>query len=201
MASGRARLATVAPFSGAVLCGGESRRMGRDKASLLIGGTAMAARVATALWAAGAAEVFAVGGDATGLRRHGLRVVPDEHPGAGPLPATITALRAAVHDITVVLSCDLIEPSGAAVTAMITALRASTGGPLAVVPVADGHRQWTHAAWRRGALEVLEAARGAGARSLRRAAVDLPMLTLSGIDGRALADADDPGALPDPHGA
>ena len=34
------------PFSGAVLCGGSSRRMGRDKATLLVDGVPMAGRVA-----------------------------------------------------------------------------------------------------------------------------------------------------------
>ncbi|MGH9084822.1 MAG: NTP transferase domain-containing protein, partial [Acidimicrobiales bacterium] len=53
------------------MCGGSSTRMGRDKATLEVGGVAMAVRVADALRAAGADEVRAIGGDAAGLARLG----------------------------------------------------------------------------------------------------------------------------------
>ncbi|HEX2785027.1 MAG TPA: NTP transferase domain-containing protein, partial [Ilumatobacteraceae bacterium] len=63
---------------GAVLCGGASRRMGVDKATLRIQGVAMARRVADVLLAAGCALVIAVGGDSVELRRLGLDGVADE---------------------------------------------------------------------------------------------------------------------------
>ena len=40
-------------FAGAVLCGGRSRRMGRDKALIEIGGVPLAMRVASAVRDAG----------------------------------------------------------------------------------------------------------------------------------------------------
>ncbi|HJR26495.1 MAG TPA: NTP transferase domain-containing protein, partial [Acidimicrobiales bacterium] len=46
----------IPPFTGVVLCGGRSTRMGRDKALLELHGVPMARRVADALTAAGAAE-------------------------------------------------------------------------------------------------------------------------------------------------
>jgi len=82
-------------FEGVVLCGGESSRMGRDKALLPIDGVPMAVRVASALHAAGATTVRAIGGDEEGLVRAGLVVEPDRAPGGGPFPATIQALREA----------------------------------------------------------------------------------------------------------
>ncbi|MGH9187147.1 MAG: NTP transferase domain-containing protein, partial [Acidimicrobiales bacterium] len=53
---GRGRLidAVSAGWSGAVLCGGASRRMGRDKALLVVDGSALAVNVAEALRTAGA---------------------------------------------------------------------------------------------------------------------------------------------------
>ena len=69
--------------------------MGRDKALLLVEGVPMAQRVAEALRAAGATEVLAIGGDAPALTALGLHLRPDDRPGDGPLPATITALGAA----------------------------------------------------------------------------------------------------------
>src|SRR5688572_885848 len=97
-------------FSGAVLCGGASRRMGRDKATLVVDGEAMAVRVDRALRQAGALDVVAIGGDADDLGALGLRMIPDDEPGTGPFPATLTALRNSTADVVVVLSCDLVSP-------------------------------------------------------------------------------------------
>lgn len=82
----------VPPFAGAVLCGGASRRMGRDKALIPVDGRTLAGRVADALDAAGASPVVAVGGDLAALRAEGLTAVPDAMPGAGPLAGIVTAL-------------------------------------------------------------------------------------------------------------
>lgn len=183
----------AAPFSGAVLCGGASRRMGVDKATLVVHGTPMACRVADRLWDAGAAEVYAVGGDALALGALGLRAVPDEHPGDGPFPATLTALRAADHDVVAVLSCDLLDPRSAAVERLLAALADDVAG---VVPVVDGHHQWTHAVWHRRSLTPLAAAWAAGARSLRRAAAGLPLALVHDLEAGVTADADSPADLP-----
>jgi molybdopterin-guanine dinucleotide biosynthesis protein A/rhodanese-related sulfurtransferase len=182
-------------FVGAVLCGGASSRMGADKALLPVDGTPMAARVATALRQAGAREVFAVGGDAAALAEHGLTVVPDDHPGDGPFPATLTALRHASADLVAVLSCDLLRPAPAAVHALLDALAAAPADALGAVPLADGHHQWTHGLWRRAALAPLEAAYAGGARSLRRAAAGLPLCEVDHLDPEQTADADTPADL------
>ena len=170
--------------------------MGRDKASLEVGGEAMAVRVAAALRAAGADPVVAVGGDPTVLSALGLPVIPDDEPGAGPLAATLTALRRSDAALVVVLSCDLVAPSSEAIATVVDALARADAGTLAAIPVVDGHRQWTHAAWRTAALARLEAAHAEGARSLRRAGADLPIATVEGISALAVADADHPGDLP-----
>lgn len=182
-------------FSGVVLCGGESRRMGQDKATLVVDGLPMAARVAAALRAAGATEVWALGGSPEPLASAGLRAVPDDRPGEGPFPATITALRHAEEPVAVVLSCDLLAPSAAAIRTVLAALAAAPPEVLAAVPVVDGHHQWTHAAWRARAHPVLEAAHAAGARSLKRGAATLPMVEVHGLDPAAVADADTPADL------
>lgn len=187
-------------FAGAVLCGGASTRMGRDKALLEVAGTPMAARVAAALRAAGATGVFAVGGDADALEAAGLTVRPDAWPGAGPLPATVTALEAAAEPIVMVLACDLLHPSAEAIAATVRAL---VGAPsaLGAVPVHDGHRQWVHVAWRSTAAHALRDAHARGLRSLRRAAPGLALVEVPGLPADALVDADEPGDLPTEHGA
>ena len=169
--------------------------MGRDKAPLLVHGVAMARRVADVLAAAGAGEVWALGGDPATLNPLGLRVVADERPGGGPFPATMTALQHADDEVVVVLCCDLLRPSSEAVMTIVEALDAAGPDVLAAVPVVDGHHQWTHAAWRSSALPTLEAAYGAGARSLKRGAAGLPLIEVYGLDPAAVADADEPGDL------
>ena len=193
------RVAAAGPFTGIVLCGGRSSRMGRDKALIEIDGVPMARRVADVLRSAGATEVLAIGGDRAALGRLGLDVRPDDHPGDGPLPATITALRAAREELVMVASCDLLHPSQPAVAATVEALRAEAGAA-GCVPIVDGHRQWTHAAWRRTAAGGLIEAYEAGARSLHRAAADLVLVAGTDIGSLATADADAPGDLPRPSG-
>lgn len=183
-------------LSGAVLCGGSSTRMGRDKATLEVGGVAMAVRVADALRAAGADEVRAIGGDAAALERLGLEVQPDDEPARGPLGGTLTAVRTASRPFVAVLACDLLAPSAAAIEATVTALR-SRPDAVGAVPVVDGHHQWTHAVWRtQPARDALSAAWRTGARSLRRAARGLTVVEVRGLDPAAVADADTPGDLP-----
>lgn len=181
-------------MSGVVLCGGASRRMGRDKALLELDGEPMAARVAAALRRAGAAEVLAVGGDLPRLRALGLDARPDRWPGAGPLPATITALAVASEELVLVVGCDLLRPSEAAMAATVAALEGDPDA-LGAVPVVDGHRQWMHAAWRARAAEALARARRDGAVSLRHAGRDLALVEVHGLDPEALADADEPADL------
>lgn len=169
--------------------------MGRDKALLEVDGVAMAARVAEALRSAGAAEVFAVGGDTSALGGLGLHVQRDDRPGDGPLPATITALHAANEDLVMVLACDLLQPSSVAIAATIAALTEHPGA-IGAVPLVDEHRQWAHAAWRTLAAPALVAAYERGDRSLRRAGADLLVFEVPGIEAAAVADADEPGDLP-----
>jgi len=51
-----------AEFTVAILVGGDSSRMGEDKASYIVDGVAMAERVALAAKDAGASEVLFIGG-------------------------------------------------------------------------------------------------------------------------------------------
>jgi molybdenum cofactor guanylyltransferase len=185
-------------FSGAVLCGGRSRRMGRDKALVPVGGTPMVVRVAEALWVAGARDVVGVGREPHALAPLRLATVPDGRPGAGPVAGIATALAWADGDeLVMVVGCDLVAPSPAAIGATLAALARNPAAGVAV-PVSDGRTQWHHAAWRPSAGPAIEGALGAGARSVGGvvAAAGLAIVGVDGIDPAALADADVPGDLP-----
>lgn len=182
-------------FSGAVLTGGSSRRMGQDKALLEVGGRPLAVAAASALASAGASDVVCVGGALDALTAQGLTAIPDRYPGEGPLGGLITALDHAGEDVVMVLSCDLPGSSAEAVTTTVRALEAAPWAELAV-PVHDDRRHWLHAAYRRATLAHWEAAFAAGERSLHRPAGYLIAVEVAGLAAAWLDDADEPGDLP-----
>ncbi len=152
---------------GAVLCGGRSSRMGRDKAFVPFGGVPMARRVADVLVSAGCDPVVAVGGDAAGLAALGLGCVPDGWPGEGPVGGVLTALE---HwpdaDAVVVVACDLPRLGAATIESLIAALDGDAEA-LAAVAVTDRDEPLC-VAWRPAASTVVRAALDAGERRLHR---------------------------------
>ena len=179
-------------FTGAVLTGGASRRMGTDKALIGVDGRAMAVRVAEALDRAGAADVVCVGGDLEALAALGLAAIAEPEPGAGPVSGIVGALNAAGSGVVVVLACDLLDPSADAIRSTVGAL----GPAQLAVPVSAGRRQWMHAAWRAEVSEHLRAALSRGVRAVHDAAEGLETVEVPGVPAAALADADRTGDLP-----
>lgn len=155
------------PFSGAVLTGGRSRRMGTDKTFIEVGGRHLVTIARDALTGAGAGEVLAVGGDRAPLEQLGFRVVADRWPGEGPLAGVVTALTEAAYDPVVVLACDLPAVDAQAVTAVLAALADTEAD--AAVPMVDGMPQVLVAAYRRRCRAQLEKALRGGTRRLRDA--------------------------------
>lgn len=191
--------AVVGAVVGAVLCGGSSRRMGRDKALVEVDGVPLARRVADALGAAGCSPVLAVGGDAPALGALGLEPVADRWPGEGPLGGLATALAATVDRagegaVLVLCPCDLVTPSPGALAALVAALDETVD---VAHPVVDGRAQWLPAAWRVGAARAAEVAGlvDGGARRLDAvAAVGAARAVV--LPAGAVADADTPAKLP-----
>lgn len=181
-------------FSAAVLTGGASRRMGRDKALIPLGGVPLAQRVVDALAGAGASEVLTIGGD-QGLLGELDRVtatLPDDHPGQGPLGGIITALRASTNDVVVVLACD--TPSiTSVVPRRLAEFLVNHPDHAAVVGVIDDRDQPLTAAWRRSAaLGLLERRFEMGERAPRRAFPDLVVGRITDLDPAQVADVDSP---------
>jgi molybdopterin-guanine dinucleotide biosynthesis protein A/rhodanese-related sulfurtransferase len=157
-------------FSGAVLVGGRSTRMGVDKALLFAG------IVEDALRAAGAAEV--------------LRIADDDVPGVGPLGGIATALRQASHDIVVILACDLPKVRAEGIRAVVQALEASPDAAVALPP-----GEPLHAAWRRSArAEVLDVINGSDL-SVRAALRRLVTVEVAGIPAEWLTNVNTPSDL------
>ncbi len=184
---------TPASFTGAVLAGGASRRMGRDKAFVAVDGSPLVERSLAALAAAGAAEMFVVGGDRDRLRARGHRTVDDDHPRQGPLGAIATALGHARHRLVVVLACDLLAPSPRAIGTLLEGL----GSHQVAVAHVEGHDQWLHAVWRREAVGVLRRVFDGGARGPSAVAPHLDVVRIVGVDPAWFRDADSPADLVD----
>ena len=171
---------------GVVLMGGSSRRMGVDKATLVVDGTALGARVGEALRGAGCAEVLAVGGQIGSSRYFGVTRLADRRPGAGPA-AAVADLLSELGGPLVVLACDLPWITAASVRDLIDHAARHTDAD-AVIAGRAGRPQYPNGVWRR----VNAAADGCTfARLLEGRSV-----VLVDADG-GFDDADHPGDLPD----
>lgn len=88
-----------------ILAGGESSRMGRDKARLELGGVPLILRTAKLVQSVAGAP--AIIGNPEAYRAFDLRAIADDCPGAGPLGGIATALRAAAAPWSLVVATDL----------------------------------------------------------------------------------------------
>lgn len=93
-------------ISVAILAGGQSRRMGRDKALLRVGSSTLLEIVAERVKPLGT-ELFVVASARAAYEELGFRVVPDLCPGSGSLGGIYTALTASRSDRCLVVGCDM----------------------------------------------------------------------------------------------
>ena len=98
-------MGVVNPIAGFVLCGGESRRMGRDKALLEIDGEPLVVRVAEAIRFV--TEPVTLVGPRNLYEKLGFPVIEDEHRGSGPLSGIVAALENSLAPRALILACDL----------------------------------------------------------------------------------------------
>ena len=88
-----------------ILAGGQSSRMGRDKAMLAPGGVPLLMRTAALLAPLAGPPVII--GPPQRYSALGYRVIPDDSPGIGPLGGIATALRHTNQPWNLVVGCDL----------------------------------------------------------------------------------------------
>ena len=180
-------------FSGIVLAGGASRRMGADKATLVVDDAPLLTRVVRALRAAGADDVLVVGGDPAAADAAGGRFEADRWPGEGPLGGLITGLSMISTELALVAACDLPDIDPDIVHELTRALDADAKLD-AVVPTVDGRSQPLLAAYRRRCADALVPAFAVGERRLDEALHDL-VVDRPLRDGTSFADLDTPSDL------
>ena len=98
---------TVSAFTGALIAGGRSSRMGRDKAFLEWQGRPLWEVQLSKLRSAGATELLVCGRREQGFVGEGFRFVQDDVEDLGPLAGLANALKAASHDRVLVLAVDM----------------------------------------------------------------------------------------------
>lgn len=92
--------------TGIVLAGGASRRMGRDKAWVELGGKILIARVIDVLRLI-CDEIIVVANEPWRFEPLGVRVMPDEFPNTGSLGGLFSGLKAAQTELAIGVACDM----------------------------------------------------------------------------------------------
>ena len=114
--------AATAPAAGVVVCGGKSRRMGRDKARLEIGGGTLLERVIAELSSVVGEVVLACGPEAR-YGELGLPLALDELADGGPLAGIVAGLEAVRAPRALVVACDMPRLDAALFTALLRRAR------------------------------------------------------------------------------
>ena len=188
---------------GVVLAGGESRRLGRDKALLRRpDGRTLLERTVALLREAGLSEIaISVSSPARAEELRAAipaladsRVVIDEVQGAGPLAALCSALRAFPYRPVLLAACDLPRLEAAAPRLLLREWAGmddeygGEGGAAMLVPVVEGHRQPLLALYGPGCLPVAVRLLAEGRRAMRDL-LDAPELRPRWLEGEPLIQA------------
>ena len=163
--------------SGAVLAGGQSRRMGSDKAALLIHGEPLLGRVVRLLRSV-TPDVAVIGPPERAALVPGAPIFPDRWPRQGPLGGIATALQALAGDAVLVVGCDMpcLNP------ALLRHLLARAAAYDAVVVHADGQTHPLHAVYQRRCLPALEAQLHAGDLRVQHFLARLELYVVEGAE-------------------
>ena len=151
------------PFSAVLLAGGESRRMGQDKAGLEFEGVPLWKRQLATLRATSPAELFISGRMDGPYANTGIETVPDEQSGLGPIGGIVAALRRMKTNHLLVLAIDLpaITPE------FLLGLLAVSWAHRGVVPILDDRFEPLAAVYPRRSLAHAEDCLHGPNRSLR----------------------------------
>jgi molybdopterin-guanine dinucleotide biosynthesis protein A len=140
-----------------VLAGGQSSRMGTDKAFLEVQGKPLVSQMLTLV--RGVTPEVKIVGNAEKFRAY-AEVVEDVFPGCGPLAGIHAALRASHVDLTLILAVDM--PFVAPEFLSYLAHQASASSALVTVPCAEGRWQPLCAIYRSAFADVAEQSLRAG---------------------------------------
>ncbi len=139
-------------MTGVILAGGKSRRMGRPKLFVDVGGIPMFERVYRVCEEV-FTEIIIVANDSDPFRRYDAQVVPDIIPGKGPLGAIYTGLVHASQDHCFCVAADMPFLNTRLIRHMI---ERSAEGDVIIPKTSDGHHP-LHAIYAKDCRKPIEA--------------------------------------------
>jgi len=134
-----------------ILAGGKSRRMGRDKSRLLLGGETLVARAVRTLRAL-SDDVVVVTNTPESFSGLAARLTGDVIVGGGALSGIHAGLAAARHEFALVVACDMPFLN----LALLQHMTSLAPGYDAVVPHWQGELEPLHAIYSRQCVTVVE---------------------------------------------
>ncbi len=173
-------------IAGLILAGGQGRRLTREKGWCTVGDVPIVQRVRDAL--APVVQELLLVGDAQLPPDWPLRRVPDETPGAGPLAAMLTGMKAAVADVYLIVAWDMPFVTAELLRYLVAECRDAD----AVVPHIGGRDQPLCAAYAASCRPVTGQCVADG---LRRADAFLPRVTVKRPTDTELSQFGDPHRL------
>ncbi len=149
-------------MTGIVLSGGESRRMGKDKAFLSLEGIPLIEHVLRALRGA-FSRIIIVTNDPASYVPYGAVVVTDAVDKQGPLTGIYSGLLHSQDDYNFIVACDMpfLNPG------LIAYMAGLTPGHDIVAPMVAGYLEPLHAFYHRRLLPVIEERLSRDARKIQ----------------------------------
>ena len=150
-------------ITAAILAGGQSRRMGTDKAALEIGGMSLLERTARAALGCELSVLIAGRARPAEWPLDAVLFAEDALPGLGPLGGLATALRQAETSV-LALACDLPLLTADALRWLLTCREQA--GPHGLVSVNGSQREPLFSIYHLSVLPLIESRLAEGRRSL-----------------------------------
>lgn len=161
-------------LSVAVLAGGQSRRLGQDKAFVEVGGRPLIVRVLDVVLPM-SDDVLIVADDAAKFRHLPGRVVADVYPGMAALGGIYSGLSAARHEQALVVACDMPFLNEGLLRYMIDLARQHE----VVIPAWNGYIEPLHAIYHKHCLASMQRLIEAKKLQIAQALCDVPVRYVS----------------------
>jgi molybdopterin-guanine dinucleotide biosynthesis protein A len=168
-------------IAGFILAGGESSRMGHDKALLELNGAALVVR--TARLVETVTGTPAIVGAPERLGGLGFTVIPDDWPGAGPLGGIATALHITSASWNLIVACDLPYLTRAWLENLVAMALASAAD--AVLPMNERGAEPLCAMYQKKCQPVIRAALERGTRKVTDGLVGLRLKSITPAEWKA----------------
>ena len=161
-----------------ILAGGESSRMGRNKALLEIDGVPLILRTAHVVEQAVAKPTIV--GPREAFAALGFECVEDDWPGAGPLGGIATALRASGMEWNLVVACDMPYLTPEWLRHLVARAEASAAG--AVIPQSEFGAEPLCASYNKRAESAIRSALKRGVRKVMEGLDDLRIEKIAPVE-------------------